>query len=93
METTTKLQYGKTHRHPDDDNIASGIYVMGVASEECVASVKFDTWNGYSSASVCYGLPPEQLRALAADLLTAAAFIEENAAQRAVNDLTNNAAA
>lgn len=93
METTTKLQYGKTHRSAEDDNIASGIYVMGVTSEERVASVKFDTWNGYSSSSVRYALAPEQLRALAADLLTAAAFIEENAAQRAVNEPTNNAAA
>ncbi len=93
METTTKLQYGKTHRHPDDNSISSGIYVMSVDKDELMASIKMESWSGYSSTSIRYTLPPEQLRALAADLLTAAAFIEENAAQRAVNDLTNNAAA
>ncbi len=67
--------------------MASGIYVMAVSSEETVAGIRIETWNGFASTGIRYSLAPEQLRALAADLLTAAAFIEENAAQRAVNDL------
>jgi hypothetical protein len=90
METPTKLQYSKTHRHADDNSIGSGIYVMSVGNEETAASIRVETWNGYASSGIRYSLAPEQLRALAADLLTAATFIEENAAQRAVNELTDN---
>lgn len=93
METTTRLQYGKTHRLPNDPGIASGIYVMSVGPNETTAHLNASVYSDFGNGTLVVKMDVDGLRALAADLLTAAAFIEENAAQRAVNELTNNAAA
>ena len=92
METTTKLKCGETRRMPDAGPF-TGIYVGSVESTETSARVISEVFlpgNGTNRMSLA--LDAEGLRALAADLLTAAGFIEECAAQRAVNDLTNTPA-
>lgn len=93
METTTKLKCGETRRMPNAGAF-TGIYIGSVEITETSARVITEVFlagNGTSRMSLA--LDVEGLRGLAADLLTAAAFIEDNAAQRAVNDLTNNVAA
>lgn len=93
MGTTTKLNCGQTRRMPNAGAF-TGIYTGSVESDETTARVITEVFlagNGTSRTSLA--LDVEGLRALAADLLTAAAFIEDQAAQRAVNDPTNTSAA
>lgn len=89
METTKKLNYGKTHRSPGNEGIIEGIYVMSVDADATEGRMAINCSSVGMSANMTIRLAPDGLRALAADLIAAADFIDENAAQRAVDDLTN----
>ena len=84
----TKLQYSETHRC-DGAGIFNGVYVSSVECDDTTARICTESNSEWGSGRATVKLTPDKLRLLAADLLTAAAFIEDNQAQRAVSDLTN----
>ena len=88
MEIKSKLNHSKTYR-AGKYHYFDGIYVMAVEPDDTTARIRVDLWCDSGSAGATTKLDAVALRGLAADLLTAAAYIEDNAAQRAVSDLTN----
>ena len=88
MTTRKQLEIGKTHRM-EDAGIFNGVYVSPVYDTDETATIMTEVRHQYGAGSSRIHLEPAGLRALAADLIAAADFIEECAAERAVNDLTN----
>mgnify|MGYP003442827928 CR=1 FL=1 len=91
METRS-LKYSKSYRSPENTDVFGGIYVMSVSHDDTLGRIMSNSNGEGTSAQLRVSLAPDQLRGLAASIIAAADFIEENAAQRAVDGLTNTAA-
>mgnify|MGYP000928745450 CR=1 FL=1 len=84
-----RLGHGETHRLPGA-GIFDGIWVCAVDAPDTSARVVVETQTEYGAGRAYAKLNPEGLRALAADLLAAAQFIDDCAAEREIAKLTGH---
>ena len=84
-----RLGHGETHRLPGA-GIWDGIWVCSVDAPDASARVVVETQTEYGAGRAYTKLNSEGLRALAADLLAAAQFIDDCAAEREIAKLTGH---
>lgn len=89
MEKQNRLANGQTHRLPGA-GIWDGIWVCAVDAPDTSARIIVETQTEHGGGRAYTKLNSEGLRALAADLLAAAQFIDDCAAEREIAKLTGH---